>query len=394
VVVIGIGVISAISGIGRRASVGLELALATVIPLTALAGLLFLSRSARRLWPLVLVALLWGVLGVSLVVPINDRWVAALGITSLIVLGAPILEEIAKALVTPFLTISKRVTWFVEGAVLGAAAGTGFAIRENWLYLERVGASEGISLVLARVTSTNLMHAGCTAIVGAAVVLAYGRGIIARFTIPLAGLLIAIALHSGFNRLTQMEDESAILITATGVTVFGVAVGIVFLGFPVSARWVSRDLAQSGATASEQAALSGSSVANVLDDFESRFGVSAAHKAEQLVQAQRELAIRSNSGRGSAQEIQEIKESTEALRRDIGIFAMMWLRSHLPVSSAQPGLWATLEKNVNSVDSRVSTQDNELGQLGGLWARLEEDPPVGEHGLPGSTTQSDPNTQR
>lgn len=136
--------------------------LATIVPLAALVGLLLLGRSWRRLWPLMFVALVWGVLDTYLVIHINDRWALAFGISSLIVLGAPIAEEITKALILPFLSLSRRVSWFVDGAVLGAAAGTGFAIRENWLYLERVEEGAALSLALARVTSTNLMHAGYT----------------------------------------------------------------------------------------------------------------------------------------------------------------------------------------------------------------------------------------
>jgi len=100
-----------------------------------------------------------GIRGPSLIIGVNNSWAENYGLVSLIVLGAPISEEIAKAAILPFLAVSRRVTWFVDGAVLGAAAGTGFAIRENWLYLEGVGSSDSISLVIARATSTNLMHA-------------------------------------------------------------------------------------------------------------------------------------------------------------------------------------------------------------------------------------------
>jgi hypothetical protein len=362
--------------------------LAAALPLAALAGLLLLGRSARRLWPLALGALAWGMLAVSLIIPVNDRWATAFGVTSLIVLGAPIFEEIAKSLLLPVLSVSRRVTWFVDGAVLGAAAGTGFAIRENWLYLDRAAAGEGLSLVLARVTSTNLMHAGCAALVGAAIVLASSRRGVTRFTIPLVALLIAITLHSVFNRLTRMDNESALLITATGVSVFGLAVGVVYLGFPASARWVRRDLAAAGATASEQAALSGSSVASVLDNFEARFGTPAARQAEQLVQAQRELAILQNAGRGSAAEVLELRETTDSLRRDIGMFAMMWLRSHLPADAAQPALWTTLD---NSMDP---TKDGDREAPGGLWSRLDGDEPVSQPENLGSTTQSDTTAER
>ena len=33
---------------------------ATIVPLVVLAAIIFLGRNARRLWPLALIALLWG----------------------------------------------------------------------------------------------------------------------------------------------------------------------------------------------------------------------------------------------------------------------------------------------------------------------------------------------
>ena len=360
-----------------------EIALATLVPLAALAALLVLGRNGKRLWPLALIALLWGVLDTYLVIHVNDRWALAFGFTSLLVLGAPIAEEITKAFALPFISVSHRVTWFVDGAVLGAAAGTGFAIRENWLYLERVGAGEGLSLALARVSSTNLMHAGCSAIVGAAIVLAYSRGWITRFVIPLAGLLIAITLHSIFNRLTDTEVVSAQFITVTGMGVFGIAAGIVYLGFPISARWVRIDLIGQRATASEQEALSGRTVASVLDAFESRHGAEAAEKAGQLVQAQRRLAIAQNSGRSSVTEIEKLKEETDSLRRDIGMFAMMWLRSHLPVGDAELGLWALLDESVPTTEDEVQAAPI------GMWARLDEDFAADDSQVSRPTTESD-----
>jgi len=345
---------------------------ATVVPLVALAVVLTLGRNGRRLWPLALLALLWGFLDTYLVIHINDRWAAAFGLTSLIVLGAPIAEEITKALALPFISASRRATWFVDGAVLGAAAGTGFAIRENWVYLERAGADEGLGLALARVTSTNLMHAGCTAIVGAAIVLAYSRGWLARVAIPLAGLLIAITLHSTFNRLTETEGVSPLLITATGIAVFGVAIAIVGLGFPISARWVREDLSRQGATASEQAALTGSSVPEILDAFEVRYGSAAAGSAEQLVSVQRRLAIAHRSGRASAAEVDHLEEEAASLRRDIGMFAMMWLRSHLPVDDADPSIWGALDESID-VDEQPQTS-----APAGLWARLNDVAPAND----------------
>ena len=354
----------------------LEIALATLVPLALLAVVVALGRNARRLTPLVVLSLLWGFASTYIVIYANDWWAATYGLSSLIVLGAPIFEEISKSFALPFLSLSHRCQWFVDGAVLGLAAGTGFAIRENWLYLERVGENEGVALALARVSSTNLMHAGCTAIVGAAIVVTSGRSWYTRLGVGLGGLLVAITLHSSFNRLTESEGMSALVITLTGVMVFAIAAGIVALGIPLSSRWVRQDLKSHGANASEQAALGGgSSVAELLDHFEARYGSDAAEKAEKLVALQREIAIGRKAGRADEAEIAALEEKAAELRRGIGLFAMMWLRSHLPVDTATVGMWADLS---HSVDDGPTELADAAPAASGLWARLGEVAPAND----------------
>ena len=349
----------------------LEIALATLVPLALLAVVVALGRNAKRLAPLVVLSLLWGFATTYIIIYANDWWAATYGLSSLIVLGAPIFEEISKSFALPFISLSHRCQWFVDGAVLGLAAGTGFAIRENWLYLERVGPDEGIGLALARVSSTNLMHAGCTAIVGAAIVVTAGRAWYQRLGIGLGGLLVAITLHSSFNRLT-------------GVMVFAIAAGIVALGMPLSSRWVRQDLQSHGANASEQAALGGgSSVAELLDHFEARYGADAAEKAEKLVAVQREIAIGRNAGRASDAEIAALVEKADELRRGIGLFAMMWLRSHLPVDTANVGMWADLSHSVDDTPTELHEVDDAAPIASGMWARLGELAPSNDALQPG-----------
>ncbi len=362
----------------------LEIALATLVPLALLAVVVALGRNAKRLAPLVVLSLLWGFATTYIIIYANDWWAATYGLSSLIVLGAPIFEEISKSFALPFISLSHRCQWFVDGAVLGLAAGTGFAIRENWLYLERVGPDEGIGLALARVSSTNLMHAGCTAIVGAAIVVTAGRAWYQRLGIGLGGLLVAITLHSSFNRLTEAEGGSALLITLTGVMVFAIAAGIVALGMPLSSRWVRQDLQSHGANASEQAALGGgSSVAELLDHFEARYGADAAEKAEKLVAVQREIAIGRNAGRASDAEIAALVEKADELRRGIGLFAMMWLRSHLPVDTANVGMWADLSHSVDDTPTELHEVDDAAPIASGMWARLGELAPSNDALQPG-----------
>ncbi len=269
--------------------------------------------------------------------------------------------------ILPFLTLSKRCFWFVDGAILGLAAGTGFAIVENWRYLDRDHSGQQIGLAIARVSSTNLMHAGATAIVGAAIVLSMKRGLLQRVLTPLGGLAIAITLHSLFNRMTTWPGESAAMITAVGVGVFAIASGIVALGLPISRRWVRNDLKLSAITASEQLALSGGSTADsLLDEFEGRYGSDAVKNAEELIKVQRRISIAQHGGHINAKDAELLARQADDLRREIGVFAMMWLRTHLPVDPLSAGLLGNL--------AETSDGQTTAGALSGL-AELTLRPP-------------------
>lgn len=347
------------------------LLIAVLVPLALLVGAAQLGRGGRRLAPLVVIGLAWGVGVTWIVAPINERWLTAFGYLSLVTVGAPIIEEIAKSFVLPPLLGLRRAAWFVDGAVVGLAAGTGFAIRENILYLNGSDDGAGIALAVARTSSTNLMHAGCTALVGAAIATAARRGALARVIAWLGSLVVAIALHSAFNRMTD-GSVSALAVTLVGVMVFVAAVAIIALGYPVSRRWSRMEMRARGLSAGEQAALvGGSAVDDVLDEFERRFGGRAAELAEQLITAQRSIGVAVHGGRAGAEDVTALQEQADQLRRDIGLFPMTWLRSHLPADPTSAGVWAALSPMIDeSVPDDVA--DGAAPRMpGGLWAAMD-----------------------
>lgn len=340
------------------------IAIATLVPLLLLAGIVALGRGGLRTLPLVVIGLGWGFGSTWIIVHVNDAWARTYTLTSLFVLGAPIIEEVGKSLLSPVLTSLRRCSWFVDGAVIGLAAGTGFAIRENWVYLDR-DHTGGVALAVARVTSTNLMHAGCSAIVGAAFAAAARRNWVTRVAVGLIGLVAAMGIHSGFNRLTRVSNPSALVITLVGVLAFVYAAGIVALGIPVSARWARKDMEARGLSAGEQAALAGgASVDDLLDEFEHRFGTAASGAATELIALQRRIGVLSRGGTIDDPEIEGLTEQADDLRRRIGVFPLMWLRSHLPVNPMEEGVWADLGASV------PQTADVGAGAPSGLWASL------------------------
>jgi RsiW-degrading membrane proteinase PrsW (M82 family) len=113
--------------------------------------------------------------------------------------GAPVVEELAKAIFWVYLISMARVAFMVDSAICGFAIGTGFALVENVTYLQ-VLAERGLGLWMLRGFGTAVMHGGVAAI-GAFVSVYLSesrqwRG--AREFAP--GIVTAIVLHSLFNQ--------------------------------------------------------------------------------------------------------------------------------------------------------------------------------------------------
>ena len=337
---------------------------AIAVPLVLLAAVVVLGKGGRRSTPLVVLALTWGVGSTWLLVHVNGWWLNTFSLTSLYVVGAPIIEELGKSLLSPLFTASRRSSWFVDGAVIGLAAGTGFAIRENLVYLDRFP-NDALNLAVARVSSTNLMHAGCSAIVGAALAVGVRRGIATRVLVSFAGLVIAMGVHSGFNRLTRVSVPSPFIITVVGVGAFLAATLAVASGIPLSAHWAKNDMLARGLSVAESAALSGgASVDDVLDEFKARFGEQVSLDADRLIALQRRIGVLSRGGTSDDREIPALTAEADGLRRRIGVFPMLWLRSYLPVSPLEAGVWADLGLSVSSKPAEPSAPT-------GLWASLD-----------------------
>src|SRR5438874_7773312 len=111
---------------------------------------------------------------------------------------APPVEEALKAAIVVLLVRTHRIGFLVDAAIVGFAAGTGFAMVENLLYL-RIAPEAPLGVWLVRGFGTAIMHGGATAIfgvMGLALVEKSGRAAMAAFA---PGFLAAVALHSAFN---------------------------------------------------------------------------------------------------------------------------------------------------------------------------------------------------
>ena len=77
----------------------------------------------------------------------------------------PVLEELVKGLPLLYLASRKKIVFFIDSVICGAAVGGGFSILEN------IDGITGIGTVLFRGLEVALIHMGCSAIVAAGLML-------------------------------------------------------------------------------------------------------------------------------------------------------------------------------------------------------------------------------
>ena len=78
----------------------------------------------------------------------------------------PLLEELIKSFPLLLLARKKRIVFFIDSVICGAAVGGGFSILENIFYLV-LGEPMGMGTVLFRGLEVALIHMGCTALMAA-----------------------------------------------------------------------------------------------------------------------------------------------------------------------------------------------------------------------------------
>jgi RsiW-degrading membrane proteinase PrsW (M82 family) len=111
---------------------------------------------------------------------------------------APVVEETLKAAVVIYLFRTNRVGFLVDAAIMGFAVGAGFALVENFHYLQQLSSAH-IAVWIVRGFGTAIMHGGVAAmfaIISQALTERQMRINPARY---LPGLAVAILVHSVFN---------------------------------------------------------------------------------------------------------------------------------------------------------------------------------------------------
>jgi RsiW-degrading membrane proteinase PrsW (M82 family) len=111
---------------------------------------------------------------------------------------APLLEESLKALIIIFLFRTNRIGFLVDSAILGFAVGAGFALVENFYYLQ-MHPEATMTVWIVRGFGTAIMHGGVTAIFAIMSQTLTERRMKINPLYYLPGLLVASLLHSIFN---------------------------------------------------------------------------------------------------------------------------------------------------------------------------------------------------
>jgi protease PrsW len=152
--------------------------------------------------------------------------------------GAPVIEELAKALYIVWLLRSNRMGFMVDTAISGFAVGAGFAVLENLTYIPDLSAS-GLVGSAIRGLGTAMMHGGATAIFGTvAVNLSETRGPRSAAAY-LPGLAMAIAIHELYNQPWWRPVMAAVVV----LVMLPVAITFIFWrSEQVLANWLGMKL--------------------------------------------------------------------------------------------------------------------------------------------------------
>ena len=294
---------------------------------------------------------------------------------TIVVLLAPIVEELVKSLVLIYFGRKPDFTYFVDGAIYGFAAGIAFSILENIWYLAQLqSASQAPLAVIARTFSTCLMHGSTSALVGVSIGrFRYGRGR-ARILSAILGWSVAVVLHSLFNRVAFLGTGAIQLLGTVGLGVGGVVLVALFIrwGLAEEKKWIDETLGLGmGVTDGEKALVRElHNVQDLLKPVKERFGREKAAQVEEFLVKQAQLGIKQKSVQLATdprleqrilEQIGALQIEMEAIRRKVGVYCMTYVRTIFPSDSV--ALWSNLERLVGESQQRTPEFD--------LWSKLQ-----------------------
>jgi RsiW-degrading membrane proteinase PrsW (M82 family) len=322
-----------------------------------------LDLYASSTFRFVVLCFAWGAIGgaglsylinVEITIPfILDR---GLDYALLYVLFAPIVEEIFKSAVLIYVSHRPDFTYFVDGAVYGFAAGIGFSVTENFMYMGYYPESQ-VALAFLRAFSVCLMHGTATALVGVGIARLRFRGVHVERLGLVGGWVAAILLHISFNCVSQaafIGDAAVIpLQVALGVAGVLLTVLLIWIGLREERRWIAETLGLGGVSMAEiRGAQASGNLNEVLKPILKQFP-KEAEQLEALLRRQAQLGIKRKVWRQTndarlrremGEEVALLEEDVEQLRRDMGVCTSTYLQCVFPKDDRD--IWPCLEEMV------------------------------------------------
>jgi len=354
--------------------------IASAVPLIFLFLIKWLNFFETHRARLIFLALAWGAFSVELSYLVDHPLVALVGRQYLATHSAPVVEEIFKSLILLYLVRRADYKHFVDGAIYGLAAGLGFAIAENMLYLSRVDVNTGLILAVTRAFSTSLMHGSATAVVGIAI----GGFPLTRAIWPwlalIIGWIIAITYHISFNRFVFAKPGFTGLLILVGMAFAGlmlVAAAILW-GLAQERRRLRKSLGLKIGVSKGEAGLIQhiEDLDDMLAPVEQRFGAGKREQVAHVLLLAAQLGMQEEQIRKTrdaelrvelAAQITDAKRELKRQRRVVGMYAMSYVRSIMP--KAKWSLWARLGQSLTRVPASAgsiwSAVDSRVGLAAG-----------------------------
>ena len=202
----------------------------------------FALISIKRLLLLVLIGMLTALACFGLFL-LTDRVIS--GVCADVI--HPVIEELVKSIPLLILAFRKRIAFFIDSVICGAAVGGGFSFLENTFYLV-LGDSVDLSTGLFRGLEVALIHMGCSAIIAAGMMMAVRQTERKRSRMPMstndiikttALFVVALAFHIFHNTFQFTPIMQFFWVLAVMIGMIAV---VYFYDIDMTHRWLDKGL--------------------------------------------------------------------------------------------------------------------------------------------------------
>ena len=159
----------------------------------------------------------------------------------------PVIEELVKSIPLLILAFRKRIAFFIDSVICGAAVGGGFSFLENIFYLV-LGDSVDLSTGLFRGLEVALIHMGCSAIIAAGMMMVVRQTERKRSRMPMstndiikttALFVVALAFHIFHNAFQFTPIMQFVWVLSVMVGMIAV---VYFYDIDMTHRWLDKGL--------------------------------------------------------------------------------------------------------------------------------------------------------